>query len=318
MAPDPASDSLKFSAREDAVIALTGFLKELRHARRCSAHTIAAYRRDLSQFCEFLTAHLAGLPGVEDFSALSTGDFRSFFAHRRQASVESRTLARQLSAVRSFYRYLDRNRITHNASLVALKGPKVPHGVPRPLQENAALRLCDYGAENAQAPAWVTARDRAVLILLYACGLRVSEALNLNRSDVPADDGVLSISGKGNKTRLVPVLPIAMEAIRSYLELCPKTLGANDPLFIGVKGGRLNARNVQLLIERVRGALGLSNTATPHALRHSFATHLLGAGADLRSIQELLGHVSLSTTQVYTEVDRRHLARQYLKAHPRA
>ena len=270
------------------------------------------------QFCEFLTVHLGLPPGLKDLEGLSAADFRSFLAHRRAGGVESRTLARQLSAIRSFFRFLDRNDILRNAALGALKGPKVPHGVPRPLSVDAARLLCEDGGASETATPWVVARDQAVLVLLYACGLRISEALNLNRRDAPLEHDVLSISGKGNKTRLVPVLPIASAAVRRYLDLCPKTLGANDPLFIGVKGKRLNARNVQLLIEQLRGALGLPETATPHALRHSFATHLLGAGVDLRSIQELLGHATLSTTQVYTEVDQRHLARQYLKAHPRA
>ena len=316
MAQNAMIDSLKFSAAGDAAAAITDFLRELRHARRSSFHTVAAYGRDLTQFCDFLTVHLGLPPALKDLEALSAADFRSFLAHRRRAGIESRTLARQLSAIRSFFRFLDRNDILRNAALGALKGPKVPHGVPRPLAEDAARLLCEDGGASETAATWVVARNQAVLVLLYACGLRISEALNLNRRDAPLEHDVLAISGKGNKTRLVPVLPVASEAVRRYLALCPKILGANDPLFVGVKGKRLNARNVQLLIAQLRGALGLPDTATPHALRHSFATHLLGAGVDLRSIQELLGHATLSTTQVYTEVDHRHLARQYLQGAP--
>ncbi len=318
MGRDVSIDSLRFSAAGDAGKAVIDFLKQLKYARRSSAHTTAAYGRDLTQFFDFLTTHLASPPGLGDLKALSAADFRSFFAHRRAAGVESRTLSRQLSALRSFFRFLDRNEILHNSALAALKGPKVPHGVPRPISVDAARRLCGDRASSGEKAPWTSARDQAVLVLLYACGLRISEALNLNRRDAPLENDVLSVSGKGNKVRLVPVLPVAREAIRRYLDVCPKALGPNDPLFVGDQGRRLNARNVQLLIERLRGALGLPDSATPHALRHSFATHLLGAGVDLRSIQELLGHASLSTTQVYTEIDRHHLARQYLKAHPRA
>jgi integrase/recombinase XerC len=318
MGKDAAIDSLKLTAAADAGEAISGFLKEMRQVRRCSPHTVAAYARDLTQFLSFLVQHLGLPPGLNDLANLSAIDFRSFLAHRRAAGIESRTLARQLSAIRSLFRYLDRNGILRNPALAALKGPKVPHGVPRPLPADAATMLCERGSTCEAPPAWLAARDQAVLMLLYACGLRISEALNLDRRDAPLENDILTVSGKGNKTRLVPVLPVAREAIRRYLELCPKSLAANDPLFIGSKGSRLNARNVQLLIERMRGALALPDSATPHALRHSFATHLLGAGVDLRSIQELLGHATLSTTQLYTEVDRRHLARQYLKAHPRA
>ena len=318
MGQDISIDSLKLSVAGDAGKAVIDFLKHLKYARRCSAHTSAAYGRDLMQFCGFLTMHLGSPPGLHELKALSAADFRSFLAHRRATGVESRTLARQLSAIRSLFRFLDRNGVLRNSALAALKGPRLPHGVPRPLSVDAAQRLCADRASGAARSPWIEARDQAVLVLLYACGLRISEALNLNRRDAPLDHDVLSITGKGNKVRLVPVLPMAREAVRRYLEVCPKALGPNDPLFVGDKGRRLNARNVQLLIERLRGALGLPDSATPHALRHSFATHLLGAGADLRSIQELLGHASLSTTQVYTEIDRRHLARQYLKAHPRA
>jgi integrase/recombinase XerC len=317
-ATDPEASLHRFSAGPDTGRAITAWLAYLKTERRVSHLTLEAYARDLSQFCAFLTAHLGGEPALMEFADLTALDFRSFLAHRRQEGAESRTLARQLSAIRSLFRHLEKNGVLKNPALAALKGPKLAHAVPRPLSITAARRLCVDDNRSDECPQWVQARDRAVLILLYGCGLRISEALSLSRRDVPIDADTLTITGKGSKTRLVPVLPLAREAVRQYLDLCPSPLAPDDPLFIGVKGGALSPRIIQLLIARLRGALGLPGNATPHALRHSFATHLLGSGADLRSIQELMGHASLSTTQVYTEVDRTHLIEQYMKAHPRA
>lgn len=315
----PVGEQLaEFSAAADAAAAIRDWLRYLSSERRVSPKTTEAYIRDLLQFCSFLTQHLGARPALADLRDLTAADFRSFLAHRRKESAESRTLARQLSAIRSLYHYLQRSEILKNSAITALKGPKVPHSVPRPLGIKEAGRLCSAEIGSSETPQWVVARDLAVLTLLYACGLRISEALGLTRRAADFENDALTIVGKGNKTRLVPVLPAAKQAIMTYLSLCPKSLAPGDPLFIGIKGGRLNARNIQLLIERMRGALGLQETATPHALRHSFATHLLGSGVDLRSIQELMGHASLSTTQVYTEVDQRHLIEQYMKAHPRA
>ena len=315
---DPEAPLRPFSAGSDAACAIAAWLAYLKNERRVSSKTLEAYTRDLSQFCAFLTAHLGGEPGLRDFAELAALDFRSFLAQRRQEGVESRTLARQLSAIRSLFRHLEKNGVVKNAALAALKGPKLAHAVPRPLSIAAAHRLCVEDNRSDECPQWVQARDRAVLILLYGCGLRISEALGLARRDAPLEADTLTITGKGSKTRLVPVLPLARDAVRRYLDLCPRPLAPAGPLFIGVKGGPLSPRIIQLLIARLRGALGLPGNATPHALRHSFATHLLGSGADLRSIQELMGHASLSTTQVYTEVDRTHLIEQYMKAHPRA
>jgi integrase/recombinase XerC len=230
---------------------------------------------------------------------------------------ESRTLARQLSSLRSFYRFSEKKGLFRNPALAAIRSPKLPHAVPKPLAPEKAMRLVKADVlATEETPRWVLARDAAVLTLLYACGLRISEALALTKGQT--DQAVLTVTGKGNKTRIVPLLPVARAAVALYLELCPFALPPKEPMFRGVKGGPLNARNIQLLIARLRGALGLPETATPHALRHSFATHLLSHGADLRVIQELLGHASLSTTQVYTEVNRAHLLEQYRKAHPRA
>lgn len=305
------------SLAPDAAAAAQGWLASLRTERRMSPKTLEAYARDLGQFACFMTDHLGEAPDNKALAELTVSDFRAFLARRRREGVESRTLARQLSSLRSFYRHAERKGLFRNAALSALRSPKLPHAVPKPLSITAAARLTRTDALNMdETPRWVLARDEAVLTLLYGCGLRISEALSLTCG---ATEGpVLTITGKGNKTRLVPLLPVAQKAVTLYLDLCPFALPPNEPMFRGVKGGPLNARNIQLLIARLRGALGLPETATPHALRHSFATHLLANGADLRVIQELLGHASLSTTQVYTEVNRAHLLEQYRKAHPRA
>ncbi len=306
----------QFNAAPDAAGAIARWVGHLRAERQLSAHTLEAYIRDVSQFTGFLKHHLGAPACLRDLETLKPMDFRAFMASRRSTGAESRTMARQLSAIRTFYRWLDLNNILRNPAVAALRSPKLPHAIPKPLPAAAARRVMT--ATSHDEP-WVEARDTAVLMLLYGCGLRISEALNLNRREapVPPNDDVLRITGKGAKVRLVPVLPAAVRAVETYLALVPG-LGPDDPLFIGQRGGRLNARNIQLLMQRLRSGLNLPDTATPHALRHSFATHLLGGGADLRAIQELLGHASLSTTQVYTGVDREHLLAQYDKAHPRA
>ena len=311
--------NLQFGAAGNAGEHISAWLDHLISERRVAANTVDAYARDIGQFCRFLADHLGEPAGLEHFRKLRAADFRAFLASRRNAGIESRTLARQLSAIRSLFRFLERRDVLSNSALSALSTPKLPHAVPKPLSADAARRTVNIetAGVGVDAPNWVDARDAAVLTLLYACGLRISEALNFNRSDAPLE-ATISVVGKGGKMRLVPVLPVARQAVERYLELCPYQLPPDGPLFVGVKGGRLNARNIQLLMQRLRSALGLPETATPHALRHSFATHLLSNGADLRSIQELLGHASLSTTQIYTEVDRAHLLDQYSKAHPRA
>jgi integrase/recombinase XerC len=301
----------------DAAAAAVAWLASLKTVRRMSPKTLEAYARDLGQFAQFMALHLGGPATTADLATLTASDFRAFLASRRVFGAESRTLARQLSSLRSFYRHAERNGLFRNAALSAIRSPKLPHSVPKPLSVEAAGKVAEADTlATGETPKWVLARDQAVLTLLYACGLRISEALGLTPQAARQD--VLAITGKGNKTRIVPVLPAARAAIATYLDLCPFPLKPDEPMFRGVKGGPLNARNIQLLIERLRGALGLPDSATPHALRHSFATHLLSNGADLRVIQELLGHASLSTTQVYTEVNRSHLLAQYRKAHPRA
>jgi integrase/recombinase XerC len=288
--------------------------------RQLASNTAEAYARDISQFLAFLAGHFNRLPDMSQLLALSARDVRAFLAARRGADVGSRSLARTLSALRMFYRFLERRGFGKNDAIRAVALPKLPHSVPKPLTASKATALVG-GAEvtGADAPEWIAARDTAVLTLLYGSGLRISEALGLTRKEAPIKGrDMLRVHGKGDKTRVVPVLPVAREAVERYLALCPVKLQPDDPLFIGARGKQLSPRIIQLLIARARGALGLPETATPHALRHSFATHLLGAGVDLRAIQELLGHASLSTTQGYTEVDRAHLLKIYEQAHPRA
>jgi integrase/recombinase XerC len=308
------SDGLQFGFSDDAAGIAVRWLQSLKSERRMAAKTLEAYARDVSQFGQFLKDHLGQPATVPDLAALTVSDFRSFMARRRKIGVESRSLARQLSAIRSFFRFAERNACFTNSALSALRSPKLAHSVPKPLNIKAARQVAAGDILSTdETPKWVEARDRAVLTLLYACGLRISEAIGLTLTQ--SKSAPLVITGKGGKARIAPVLPRVREVLDSYIALCPFPLKPSEPMFRGLRGGPLNARNIQLLIERMRGVLNLPDTATPHALRHSFATHLLGSGADLRVIQELLGHASLSSTQIYTEVDRAHLLEQYRKAH---
>lgn len=301
----------------DAAAAWQGWFRELRDVRRLSDHTVRAYARDVGAFGAFLGNHLGGQVGLAALQSANISDFRAWLAQRRTTGSRSSSLARGLAAVRGFFRYLHKTGRAENMAIAMLHGPKLPHAVPKPLAPDAALATVAQ-AKMLPALPWVAARDSAVLMLIYGCGLRISEALGLDRSALPLSDS-LEILGKGGKIRRVPVLPVVREAVAAYVALCPYGTQAPDrPLFVGVRGKRLNPRMVQLAMVRLRGALGLPDSATPHALRHSFATHLLGAGGDLRTIQELLGHASLSTTQRYTEVDTERLRAVYQAAHPRA
>ncbi|MBL4801519.1 MAG: tyrosine recombinase XerC [Emcibacter sp.] len=295
---------------------LEGWLDYLRIEKRLSEHTCKAYQRDITGFFTFLAGHLDKSPTPRDLQALRPADFRSFLAHRRREGLISASVARTLSALRTFFNYLRRNDILSNDAINAVHSPKIPKRLPRPLDEQSAKRslsdVADFATET-----WVGDRDIAVLTLLYGCGLRISEALNLNREDLPEGD-MLRVLGKRNKERMVPLLPVVRTAIESYIKSCPHNLPLTGPLFIGVQGKRLNARMIQLAMQKLRQVLGLPSSATPHALRHSFATHLLTAGGDLRTIQELLGHASLATTQHYTDVDTAYLMDVYNNAHPGA
>jgi integrase/recombinase XerC len=303
---------------QDLRDAVEGWLAHLAQERDRADKTLEAYERDLRQFLGWLRGKLGHAPCLGDLAGLGAKDFRAFMAARRRASFSGRSLARTMSGLRTFFRWLESTEIVRNRALLQVASPRVPHGVPKPLTVEKAAAVIDGG--GAAELDWVAARDVAVLLLLYGSGLRISEALAIARKDAPVGDGqeILRVVGKGGKERLVPVLPVTRAAIARYISLCPYPLSPNGPLFLGAKGGPLSPRIVQYVMERLRAGLGLPDTATPHALRHSFATHLLSAGADLRQIQELLGHASLSTTQVYTEVDRERLLAVYEKAHPRA
>jgi len=306
------------SARPDLADARQNWLKALASERRLSKQTVEAYERDTRQFLQFLTGHCGGPPGISNVSALRPADLRGFLAARRADGAGARTLGRGLAGVRSFLRFLERKGLANAAGAVALRAPKQPKSLPKPLTVTDARRVVDVGEQLAEEP-WIAARNAAVLALLYGSGMRISEALGLMGADLAAaGDNVLRVTGKGGKTRLVPVLPVTREAVATYRNLCPYHLAADQPLFRGAKGGPLNSAIIQREMQRMRSALNLPETATPHALRHSFATHLLGRGGDLRAIQELLGHASLSTTQIYTGVDSARLLDIYEAAHPRA
>jgi integrase/recombinase XerC len=283
-----------------------------------SANTLRAYRADVTAWLAFLAAHLGGAPAPGAITGIGQSDLRAFLAHERGRGLGARSLARRLSSVKSFTRWLADRSGAEATAVLAARGPRYRRRLPRPLAPDAARDL--IGQIDLQARSdWVAARDVAVVTLLYGCGLRISEALSLRAADQPLSD-VLRIRGKGGKERLVPVIPVARAAVADYVRLCPFALAADPggPLFRGARGGPLHPRLIAAAVEQARAALGLPATATPHALRHSFATHLLAAGGDLRTIQELLGHASLSTTQAYTAVDAARLMDAYRSAHPRA
>ena len=302
-----------FNLASDAAAIAQAWLASLKTEKRVSAKTLEAYGRDLQQFTAFLTEHLGEVATIQSLTDLALADFRSFMARRRSDGIEARSLARQMSSLRSFFRFAEVRGHFHNTSYAAVRSPKLAHAIPRPLSIAMAEKVTQHDDLVADI-AWIAARDKAVLTLLYACGLRISEALSL--TEVQLRHNPMTIIGKGGKGRLVPLLPDVKAMIESYISLCPYPVQRDQPLFRGAKGGVLSARIIQLAMQRLRTALNLPDTATPHAMRHSFASHLLGNGADLRVIQDLLGHASLSSTQIYTEVNRAHLLEQYRKAFP--
>ncbi|WP_137699550.1 tyrosine recombinase XerC [Marimonas lutisalis] len=296
--------------------ALQGWLAWHRALKGASDNTIDAYGRDVSEFLAFIATHKGEAQGLKPLMALSVSDMRSWMAFTRGQGVSARSMARKLSAVKSFFRWLSEREAVDVSAVLSARAPKFQRKLPRPLAEDAARAMIDTVENQSQSP-WVAARDMAVLTLLYGCGLRISEALGLDGRDAPLPD-VLRIVGKGGKERVVPVIGAARQAVDQYLELSPWPHESDEPLFRGMRGGRLSPRAVQKVMAQVRMQLGLPSSATPHAMRHSFATHLLSAGGDLRAIQELLGHASLSTTQAYTSVDQARLMEVYDKAHPKA
>ncbi len=298
--------------------ALGLFINYLRAERRLSPHTLAAYERDLEAFFVHICTHKGSATTLGLLVGLKAQDFRSYLAARRRSTppLSSRSLARALSSIRSFYRYMERRWQLKNDELSLIEGPKLGRAAPRPLSPQAAKEVLEISAvQNANAP-WIAARNCALLTLLYGAGLRISEALSLTGADLPISE-VLRITGKGNKTRIVPILPVARDAISAYVHACPWPTVRHQPIFRGVRGGAMGARAAQKLMQNLRGQLGLPDTATPHALRHSFATHLLAGGGDLRALQELLGHESLSSTQIYADVDAQSLLRIFDQAHPK-
>jgi len=307
----------------DATLTLemTRWLSHLRAERRLSPKTLEAYARDVRQCLIFLGEHWGRKVTLKGFAALEASDIRAFMAMRRADDIGGRSLMRALAGLRSFGRFLEREGKGKVGALSAIRAPKIGKSLPKPIHMAAAKRFTDAderaGEDREQ---WILARDAAVMALLYGSGLRISEALGLKKRDVPrpGEGDVIIVTGKGNKTRMVPVLQNVLALVADYTAVCPHPLSPEGPIFVGARGGPLSPRIIQLTMERLRGALGLPDSATPHALRHSFATHLLSRGGDLRAIQELLGHASLSTTQIYTGIDSERLLEVYKTAHPRA
>lgn len=301
-----------------AATLLQHWIAHLRDERRFAANSAEAYERDVAAFLGFLQSHLSGEPSARDLAELEPRDLRAYLAYRRQGpdALADRSISRALAAIRSFYRYLERRHGVKNARLALVRGPKLKRPLPRPVSEGAARDLIAE-AEEVASQEWVGARDAALITLLYAAGLRISEALALTGADQPLPE-MLRVVGKGGKERIVPLLAAAREAVERYADLCPYALTEDAPLFRAVRGGALSPRMAQALMQRLRGRLGLPSSATPHALRHAFATHLLANGGDLRAIQDLLGHESLSTTQAYASVEAKKILQLYRRAHPRA
>jgi len=295
------------------------WLASLAHERRASQHTLRAYGDDVACLFKFLSEHIGGRPAEQTLAALSPADFRAFITKRRSEGLGPRGVHRALSAIRSFYRYLAREHILNNPAPRMVRTPRLARTLPRPLAETDAQRALKQVAQpefkDEKAP-WIAARDVALLTILYGAGLRISEALSLKCKDLPLGESLVML-GKGRKERVIPILPAIRQAIDAYAAQRPATGSADAPLFLSRRGKPMSAREAQMIMQRLRGSLGLSERATPHALRHSFASHLLDGGADLRSVQELLGHASLSTTQTYTKIETKRLMQVYKKAHPR-
>ncbi|MCK1424909.1 tyrosine recombinase XerC [Bradyrhizobium sp. 180] len=316
-----AAPSIELASADPSVAQeMARWLSHLGAERRLSPKTLEAYGRDLRQCLDFLCSHWGERVTLERFAALEATDVRAFMAMRRADDIAGRSLMRALAGLRSFGRFLEREGKGKVGALSAIRAPKVAKSLPKPLPMASAKRLADADERaGEERETWILARDAAVMALLYGSGLRISEALGLKRREVPrpGEGDVLVVTGKGNKTRMVPVLQNVLALVQEYVAMCPYPLPPEGPIFVGARGGPLSPRIIQLAMERLRGALGLPDSATPHALRHSFATHLLSRGGDLRAIQELLGHSSLSTTQVYTGIDSERLLEVYASAHPR-
>ena len=305
-------------AKPDLVAALDSWRQWLATEKRSAINTVASYAGDVDSFLSFLTEHRGQALGLKDLADLRLGDFRAYLAWRARSGVGASSRARNLSGIRNLLHYLDRRGLVHVTASRAVRTPRPARALPRSLTPAQALALVQSAGQGDDGErSWVSARDRALFTLLYGCGLRLGEALALNHADLPRD-GLLRVVGKGNKHRQVPVLPAVARALTAYLHRCPYADSGADPVFVGVRGRRLDRAVAERQMRRLRDRLGLPDRATPHALRHSFATHLLAGGADLRAIQDLLGHETLSTTQRYTDVDSERLLAVYRGAHPRS
>jgi len=309
----PLSDEVLLRCAPDLAHQLGAWQRYLKHEKNASRHTLRAYCHDVARFVSFLADHYDAAPSLDALSETSLRDFRAWLSRQAMDGASASTRARALSGVKNFLRWLDRNGIMHNPAIKTLHGPKQPHKLPRPLFEKQALRVLSSGSEDDD---WIDKRNRALFTLLYGCGLRIDEALALNVRDMPRE-GFLRVIGKGRRERQVPCLQVVEDMLKIYLAACPFAPVPERPLFTGVRGKRLHQGVAQKTMREIRTALDLPKTATPHALRHSFATHLLQNGANLREIQEMLGHASLRSTQRYTEVDAKTLLAEYSKAHPR-
>jgi len=306
------------TASADLQTLIDDWVSEL-NQRNLSRHTVEAYQRDVTQFVAFLAEHSEQEVCPASFDTLKAMDVRSFLAKRRnEKATQSRSLARSLSGLRSFTLYLSEKNYPVSAAFKTVKSPRIPKSLPRPMSQRDALQMIALAGDMSSRP-WENLRNQALLVLIYGCGLRISEALNLSYGDRPKPDNIsVRITGKGKKQRDAPILPVIENAIQQYIQAAPFDFKDDDPLFRGVKGGRFSARQVQMMVATCRRSMGLPDNVTPHAFRHSFATHLLAAGGDLRTIQELLGHASLSSTQIYTEIEDTELGRIYKNAHPRS
>lgn len=307
---------IRFNATADLLAAIEDWRNWLVAERRNSTNTVDAYCRDTSSFLDFLGLHIGKVPDLASLSELDPSDFRAWLASRLNNGLSRTSLARSVSTLRNLFNFLDKKNLVQNSSLSVIKIPKPGKSVPKPLNVADALAVLQRALEIHSEP-WIAARDAAILTLLYGCGLRINEALQLNQRDAPVKD-IMIITGKGGKQRVVPVIAVVINSIRDYQEACPYSREPDQPLFYGSRGSRLNPGILQRTMRKIRADLGLPETSTPHALRHSFATHLLARGGDLRTIQELLGHTSLSTTQRYTDVDTTRLIEIYDTTHPRA
>jgi integrase/recombinase XerC len=321
--PASAESNLSLAALRAApelAAKISAWLRGLAGERDLSPKTVEAYGRDLRQFLAFLAERNGSAPTIADFASVAPAELRAFLARRRAEEVQSRSLMRALAGLRSFARFLERAGEARASAFFALRAPRIARSLPKPISPTDARAMADTETRaGEEREPWILARDAAVIALLYGAGLRIAEALSIRRKDAPVGAiDALTVIGKGRKERTTPIIAPVRAAVESYLKACPYVLKDDGPLFVGARGGELSPRIIQLAVARLRGALGLPDSATPHALRHSFATHLLARGGDLRTIQELLGHSSLSTTQIYTAVDSARLLEAYRSAHPRA